>query len=142
MLDCYLQQWTAIQTVRAANLQPENVVAGYLNLTASTGQADINGYLAGQVIIATQDRDLVAQAINELLDMTESFVDGAHYSTDSVTADSGFGEYLRTLTLSPDNYDFHAPAAKDDSTGAQEQAEQDFRAADELAGKAPEETPE
>lgn len=117
MLNDYLQQWSALQTVRAAGLDLQDVVLEYLSAGPDLSEIDVRGYLAGLIMIPTPHRDLVAHTINELLDSTGSLVDGAHYSTDDVTSDSGYAEYLRTLIISPDGYDFHAPPLGDKSAG-------------------------
>ncbi|WP_049822536.1 GAF domain-containing protein [Arthrobacter sp. H41] len=116
MLDDYLQQWTALQTVRASNLRVDEVFVAYGSIGGAADEVDVTGYLTGLVMIPTLERDLIAQAINELLDVTGSIVDGAHYSTDGITVGSGYGEYLRALVLSPDGYAFHLPAVGDAST--------------------------
>ncbi|MHA7145344.1 GAF domain-containing protein [Arthrobacter sp. TmT3-37] len=69
-------------------------------------------------MLLVSERDLLAQAINELLDSVGSMADGAHYSAQQVAAFSGYGDYLRSLALSPDEYDFNAPPAGDHSTSA------------------------
>lgn len=116
MLDRYVQQWSAIQTVRAANLPLEDVVVTYVGLAGDASELAVEGYLAGLVMLPVSDRNLLAQAVNELLDSTGSLVDGAHYSDPVATSSSGYSDYLRTLDLSPDDYDFTAPPAGDHST--------------------------
>ncbi|MBG6218157.1 hypothetical protein IWX75_002636 [Arthrobacter sp. CAN_A6] len=118
MLDDYLQQWTALQTVRASNLRLDEVFLAYLSIGGASDEVDVTGYLTGLVMIPALERDQVAQAINELLDVTGSLVDGAHYSTDDITAGSGYGEYLRTLVLTPDGYAFNVPPIGDASTSS------------------------
>ncbi|MHA7279909.1 GAF domain-containing protein [Arthrobacter sp. MDT2-2] len=116
MLDEYVQQWSAIQTVRAASLTPQDVVTAYFEITGNADELEVQGYLTGLVMLPVPERDLVAQAINELLDSVGSTVDGAHYSNHDVASFSGYSDYLRTLDLSPDGYDFSAPPAGDHTT--------------------------
>ncbi|BBE24484.1 hypothetical protein MN0502_33670 (plasmid) [Arthrobacter sp. MN05-02] len=111
-----MQQWSAIQTVRAANLNLEDVFAAYFGMTGDADEFEVQGYLTVLVMLPAYDRDLIAQAINELLDSTGSTADGAHYSDEDAASFSGYGDYLRPLALSPDGYDFTAPAAGDHST--------------------------
>ncbi|MDQ0734750.1 GAF domain-containing protein [Arthrobacter agilis] len=118
MLDEYVQQWSAIQTVRAAELSLAEVVTSYFDLAGNADELDVQGYLTGLVMLPVVERDLLAHAINELLDSTGSMVDGAHYSNPDARTFSGYSDYLRALTLSPDGYDFSAPQAGDDSTSA------------------------
>ncbi|MEC5198933.1 GAF domain-containing protein [Arthrobacter sp. PL16] len=118
MLNDYLQQWSAIQTVRAAELNSRDVVLEYVTAGGDSSELDVHCYLAGLVMIPALQRDVVAHAINELLDATGSLVDGAHYSTYDVASDLGYADYLRTLVLTPDGYDFGAPSLGDRSTSA------------------------
>lgn len=118
VLDEYVQQWSAIQTVRAAGLNLEDVFTAYFGISGEADELEVQGYLTGLVMLPTSERDLVAQAINELLDSTGSMVDGAHYSNQHTASFSGYGDYLRTLALSPDGYDFTAPPVGDHSTSA------------------------
>lgn len=118
MLDKYMQQWSAIQTARAARLAVHDVFLAYSDLTGDADAFHVEGYLSGLVMLSRTQRDLLAQAVNELLDGTGSTADGAHYSDEDVTERSGYEEYLRDLTLSPDGYDFAAPPVGDHSTSA------------------------
>lgn len=118
VLDEYVQQWTAIQTVRAAGLDLEDVVTTYVGLAGEAEELDVRGYLTGLVMLPVLERNLIAQAINELLDSIGSMVDGAHYSTEDTASFSGYGDYLRRLSLSPDGYDFTAPPVGDHSASA------------------------
>ncbi|MHA7191993.1 GAF domain-containing protein [Arthrobacter sp. MDT2-16] len=118
VLDEYVQQWTAIQTVRAAGLDLEDVVTAYVGLAGEAEELDVRAYLTGLVMLPVLERNLIAQAINELLDSIGSMVDGAHYSTEDTASFSGYGDYLRRLSLSPDGYDFTAPPVGDHSASA------------------------
>ncbi|WP_167133832.1 GAF domain-containing protein [Arthrobacter sedimenti] len=118
MLDEYVQQWSAIQTVRAAGLHLEDVFTTYFGLSGDADELEVQGYLSGLVMLPAPQRDLLAQAINELLDSIGSMVDGAHYSDQDAASSSGYGDYLRPLALSPDHYDFSAPPVGDNSTSA------------------------
>ncbi|MEC5199744.1 hypothetical protein RCH21_001983 [Arthrobacter sp. PL16] len=118
VLSEYVQQWSAIQTVRAADLRPDDVLQSYFALGGDADELEVKGYLAGVVILSVPDRDLLAHAINELLDGTGSMVDGAHYSDRDATSSSGYGDYLRTLVISPDEFDFTAPSVGDDTASA------------------------
>ncbi|WP_208739309.1 GAF domain-containing protein [Arthrobacter agilis] len=118
MLDGYLQQWSAIQTVRAAGLNLPDVFRTYVDLAGDSDQLEVRGYLSGLVMLEVEQRDLLAQAVNECLDSEGSTADGAHYSNEEAASFSGYGDYLRPLDLSPDGYDFNAPPAGDHSTSA------------------------
>ncbi|OUM39433.1 hypothetical protein B8W73_13155 [Arthrobacter agilis] len=116
MLDEYVQQWSAIQTVRAAMLKLEDIFMTFFALAGDADELEVEGYLSGIIMLPAPQRDLMAQAINELLDGTGSTADGAHYSDQYAASLSGYSDYLRPLTLSPDRYDFSAPPAGDHST--------------------------
>jgi hypothetical protein len=120
VLDEYVQQWSAIQTVRAAGLRGEDIFLTYFGLTGEASEFEIEGYLSGLVMLPPADRDLLAQAINEVLDSTGSLADGAHYTDDTTASSSGYADYLRALALSPDGYDFTAAPAGDYSTSGTE----------------------
>ncbi|MHA7180175.1 GAF domain-containing protein [Arthrobacter sp. MDB2-24] len=120
MLNEYVQQWSAIQTVRAAGLRLDEILTAYFELTCEGDALEVQGYLTGLVMLPAPQRDLLAQVINELLDSTGSMVDGAHYSDQDTASSSGYSDYLRQLSLSPDGYDFAAPPVGDHSmTGAE-----------------------
>lgn len=116
MLNGYVQQWSAIQTVQAAGLRVEDILTTYFELTCEGDGLEVRGYLSGLVMVPVAERDLLAQVINELLDSTGSLADGAHYSDLDTASSSGYSDYLRALTLSPDDYDFNALPAGDHST--------------------------
>lgn len=129
VLDEHLQQWSALQTVRAAGLSIEDVLAAYVSLLGDADELEVYGYLSGLVMLPLAQRNLMAQAINELLDASGSLVDGAHYSDEDATLASGYDEYLRSLVLTPDGYDFAAPPVGDASvstvTGASDGCSQE-----------------
>jgi GAF domain-containing protein len=116
VLDQYVQQWSAIQTARAADLSATDVFMAYFALTGDADEFDVEGYLSGLLMLVAADRDLIAHAINELLDGTGSMVDGAHYSGEDAAGTSGYEEYLRALNLTPEGYDFTAAPAGDCTT--------------------------
>jgi hypothetical protein len=118
VLDRYVQQWSAIQTARAAHLSATDVFLAYFALTGDADDFEVEGYLSGLLMLPAMDRDLIAQAINESLDETGSMVDGAHYSDEDAARTSGYEEYLRDLNLTPDGYDFTAAPVGDHSTTA------------------------
>lgn len=116
MLNHHVQQWSAIQTVRAARLTHDDIMREYIDAGGETDEIGLRGYLTGLTTSPALERDLIAQVINELLDLNGLLTDGAHYSSDGVAADSGYSDYLRALVLSPDAYDFAATPAGDHST--------------------------
>jgi hypothetical protein len=118
VLDPYVQQWSALQTVRAAHLVADDVFMAYFALTGTADELHVRGYLAGLLMLSTDQQDLLAHSINESLDATGSEVDGAHYSDEDAAGTSGYEEYLRPLNLTPDGYDFDAPRIGDRSTSA------------------------
>jgi hypothetical protein len=115
VLDEYVQQWSAIQTVRAAGLGLEDIFMTFLALAGDADELEVEGYFSGIMMLPAPQRDLLAQAMNELLDSTGSTADGAHYSDQYAASLSGYSDYLRPLTLSPDRYDFSASPVGDHS---------------------------
>jgi hypothetical protein len=138
VLNDHVQQWSAIQTMRAAHLVLEDVFLTYAGLAGDADPLEVEAYLSGLLMLPAAQRDLVAQAINELLDYTGSTVDGAHYSDRDSASSSGYGDYLRALILNPDGYDFAAPPAGDHSAGpttgegGQDEDDDEFRRCDAL----------
>ena len=118
MIDQYVQQWTAMQTIRAARLTVPDVFMAYRALSGSADRLLIEGYLSGLIMLPRDQRNMIAQAINESLDSTGSYADGAHYSDEATAQNSGYEDYLRALTLSPDGYDFTAAPVGDHSTSS------------------------
>lgn len=106
----YLQQWTAIQALHAGRFSALEVWAEYVGLSGKHDDVDVTAYLSGMLSLPILERDLVAQAINEMIEEQGTLIEGAHYSTDSVTEDSGFADYLRELVLDPEGYRFDRPA--------------------------------
>ncbi|WP_182977004.1 GAF domain-containing protein [Arthrobacter cheniae] len=136
MLSEYVQQWSAIQTVRAADLGDIDIFLSYFALDGNADEIEIEGYLAGVTMLPVQDRDLLAHAINELLDSTGSMVDGAHYSNHDATTSSGYSDYLRTLVISPEEFDFTAPPAGDLTASAMTDTSKNVPASLEAAAAA------
>ncbi|MHA7264714.1 GAF domain-containing protein [Arthrobacter sp. TMN-37] len=109
MLGGVVQQWTAAQAVCGAGLDAAEVWQYYRGVGGALDEVEVNGYLAGLLMIPVVQRDLVADAINELIESRDLPVDGAHYSTGEVAAGSGFADYLRPLVTTPDRYRFDRP---------------------------------
>ncbi|MHA7208560.1 GAF domain-containing protein [Arthrobacter sp. MDT1-65] len=112
MTDAYLQQWTALEATRAAGIDLEHVGMSYTAMGGTHDEFEVEGYLRGLTRLPSRDRDLIAHAINEIIDTTGSMADGAHYSTDRAASSSGFEEYLRPLTTDPDGYGFDRRALR------------------------------
>jgi hypothetical protein len=111
VVEKFLQQWTAAQAVRGAGLSASEVWLYYLGAGGSLDELEVEGYLTGLLPVPAGQRDLIADAINELLEVGGSPVDGAHYSTGEAAAESGFTDYLRPLVTTPDGYRFDRPPA-------------------------------
>ena len=111
MISQDVQQWMAVQTLRTARFDASSVWATYAGFGGTCDDREIITYLEGRGILPARDRDLVAHALNEMIDRSGLPVDGAHYSTDDVADGSGFGDNLRILVLDPDGHRFDRPAA-------------------------------
>lgn len=110
MLRDFVQQWSAVQMTGAAGLTPQKVWSVYRGVGGDLDEFDVRGYLGGLITVPQLQRDLLAHAINELLDAAGIVSDGAHYSSDEIALNSGFGENLRPLILTPDAYHFERPS--------------------------------
>ncbi|MHA7240527.1 GAF domain-containing protein [Arthrobacter sp. TMS1-12-1] len=111
MISQVVQQWVAVQTLRTTDFDAPSVWATYAGFGGSRDVGEVTAYLEGGQMLPAEDRDLVAHALNGMIEDAGLPVDGAHYSTDAVADGSGFGENLRVLTLDPDGYRFDRPAA-------------------------------
>jgi GAF domain-containing protein len=106
----YLQQWTAIQAMHAGKFSTLEVWVEYLGLSGHHDEVDVTAYLSGMLMLPVLERDLMAQAINGMIEEQGTLIEGAHYSADFVTEGSGFADYLRVLVLDPEGYRFDRPA--------------------------------
>ncbi|MUK03197.1 GAF domain-containing protein [Vibrio cholerae] len=106
----YVQQWSSVHAIRESDLTITEVWVTYWSMNGQHDETEVDAYLTGLLILPSLERDLVAHAINDLIEDLGLDVDGAHYSTGGVADDSGFSEYLRPLTLTPDGYRFDRPA--------------------------------
>lgn len=85
----YLQQWFAARAAIDSGLDPTAVWSNYSSLGGACDRLDVQAYLHGLLMIDVLQRDMVAHAINELLDDAGSLVRRAAYSTDDVTLATG-----------------------------------------------------
>jgi hypothetical protein len=120
-----VQQWSAVQMAGAAGLKFDEVWSVYRGVGGDLDEFDVRGYLGGLIMVPQLQRDLLAHAINELLDASGIVSDGAHYSSDDIALRSGFGEYLRPLILTPDAYDFARPSSAGTGVRASTAGERD-----------------
>ncbi|MHA7283341.1 GAF domain-containing protein [Arthrobacter sp. TMS2-4] len=106
-----VQQWMAVQTLRTTHFDAVSVWVTYASLGGTGDLQDVTTYLESGGKLPAPDRDLVAHALNEMIDDGGLAVDGAHYSSDEVADGSGFGDNLRALDLDPAAHRFDRPAA-------------------------------
>ncbi|WP_247827494.1 GAF domain-containing protein [Arthrobacter antioxidans] len=111
MISQDVQQWMAVQALRSTDFDASSVGATYAGLGGMCDVREVVSYLEGSGTLPAADRDLVAHALNAMIDDRGLPVDGAHYSTDEVADVSGFGDNLRVLVLDPDGHRFDRPAA-------------------------------
>jgi hypothetical protein len=69
VVEKFLQQWTAAQAVRGAGLSASEVWLYYLGAGGSLDELEVEGYLTGLLPVPAGQRDLIADAINELLEV-------------------------------------------------------------------------
>ncbi|BBE21303.1 hypothetical protein MN0502_01860 [Arthrobacter sp. MN05-02] len=89
-----LQRLRTLQAMRAAGLNLSIVWMRYFQLSGDADELDIDAYLNGLTYLTLLDRDLVAHAVNELIN--EQPRPAAPYSTNPDNADNwkeldGFG---------------------------------------------------
>ncbi|WP_434995298.1 GAF domain-containing protein [Arthrobacter sp. Ld5] len=106
-----VQQWMAVQALRTTDFDASSVWDTYAGLGGACDVQEVVTYFEGGGTLPAPDRDLVAHALNEMIDDAGLAVDGAHYSTDEIADGSGFGDNLRVLELDPDGHRFDRPAA-------------------------------
>lgn len=110
MSEC-VQQWSSVHAIREADLTITEVWVTYWSMCGQHDEIEVDAYLTGLLMLPALERDLLAHAINDLIEDLGLDVDGAHYSTGGVADGSGFSECLRPLILTPDGYRFDRPAA-------------------------------
>lgn len=136
MISQNVQQWVAVQTLRTASFETSSVWFTYVSFGGQRDVLEVTAYLQGVGRLPAADRDLVAHALNEMIDDCGLPMDGAHYSTMDVADMSGYGDNLRRLSLDPDTYRFDRPAATEprgipcDGRGIDDTAEREAEAED------------
>ncbi|RJT96557.1 hypothetical protein D6T65_15600 [Arthrobacter frigidicola] len=80
MAEGIIQQWIAAQAVGDAGFDAGEVWLYYLSSGGSLGEMELAGHLAGLLMIPSAQRDLAAEAINELLE-DRAGSKRAHYSS-------------------------------------------------------------
>ncbi|WP_104116598.1 hypothetical protein [Arthrobacter sp. B1805] len=104
MLSAHLQQWSVVQAVRESGLGLDDILTAYIDLSGCAAHLDVQEYLDGLRMLPVRERDLLTQAVNELLDCADSAVAGAHYSDDDAAPFAAYVDHLPQLTL-PEGYD-------------------------------------
>lgn len=100
MISSCRQQWTAVQTFRAGNLDSFDTWMHYIGLGGMHDGVDITGYLSGLTRLPRIERDVLAQAINEMLLDEGVAVRGAEYSYQAGSERSWVADGLLELMLS------------------------------------------
>jgi hypothetical protein len=89
-LDASRQQWFTVEAASVPGVDPEDVWMNYLSMGGACGDVEVAAYLNGLLLLDRTQRDLVAHAVNELLDDIASPESRAHYSSDAVALASGY----------------------------------------------------
>ncbi len=110
MISPDVQQWMAVQALRTSSFETASVWFTYVSFGGRRDAVEVAAYLHGMGQLPTAERDLVAHALNEMIDEFGLPLDGAHYSTDDVADRSCYRDNLRPLILDPDAYRFDRPA--------------------------------
>ncbi|WP_157940218.1 GAF domain-containing protein [Arthrobacter ruber] len=110
MISPNVQQWTAVQSLRSARLEVTSVWFTYASFGGQRDLPEVVAYLQGAEQLPIVDRDLVAHALNEMIDEFRLLAEGAHYSSQQIADRSPYRDALRVLVLDPDGYRFDRPA--------------------------------
>ncbi|MHA7261594.1 GAF domain-containing protein [Arthrobacter sp. TMN-37] len=86
----YAQQWLSIESATAAGLNPYDLWLSYAGMGGSLDPLDVEAYLYGLQVLPALERDLVAHAINEMIEDCGSAIGPAPYSTGEVSAAAGY----------------------------------------------------
>lgn len=78
------------EAMDASALALHSVWLRYFSFTGTAGEVEINAYLNGSMDLPTHERDLVAHAVNELIDELPPRL-MAPYSTNGTTAQYDLG---------------------------------------------------
>ena len=93
-MDRYAQQWLSIESASAAKLDSYDLWLNYAGMGGRLDPLDVEAYLYGLLVLPSLERDLVAHAINEMLEDRGSAVQPAPYSTGEVSAAAGYSGQL------------------------------------------------
>ena len=92
LMNEFVQQFSAVCAVEEAELHPADVWLGYLAAGGFHDELEIDGYLRGLIRLDLGERNLLADAVNELLDDEAAFSARAAYSTDAVEGGPSIGQ--------------------------------------------------
>ncbi len=93
-MDRYAQQWLSIESASTAGLDSYDLWLNYAGMGGRLDPLDVEAYLYGLLVLPSLERDLVAHAINEMLEDRGSTVQPAPYSTGEVAAAAGYSGQL------------------------------------------------
>lgn len=104
-MDALGQQWSAVAAVRELGIQLRDVWLQYVVLGGSSSSSTVTRYLQGDVVLPRVERDILAHAINEVIDDEASLAPRANYSLDC-DAEAQTDAWLGLLTPSAVALDF------------------------------------
>ncbi|WP_051476794.1 GAF domain-containing protein [Arthrobacter sp. Br18] len=89
-MDPNRQHWYTVTAASRPGVDLDDVWMNYLSMGGSCGDVEVAAYLHGLLLLDPLERDLIAHAVNELLDDTASTDSRAPYSTEAVALASGY----------------------------------------------------
>jgi GAF domain-containing protein len=89
-MDGHLQQWLTLGAAEDGGLRIGDLWMAYLDMGGTCDVADVEAYLHGLLLLPQLQRDILAHAVNELLDELGAPFRPAPYSTGDVAAAAGY----------------------------------------------------
>lgn len=89
-MDGYLQQWLTLGAVSDGGLRTGDLGIAYLGMGGTCDIVEVEAYLHGLLLLPRLQRDMIAHAVNELLDEVREAFRPAPYSNEDVSAAAGY----------------------------------------------------
>ncbi|MBG6215998.1 hypothetical protein IWX75_000435 [Arthrobacter sp. CAN_A6] len=89
-MDANRQHWFTVEAASRPGVDHGDVWLNYISMGGSCGDVEVAAYLNGLLLLDSMQRDLLAHAVNELLDDIASPDCRAHYSSEAVALASGY----------------------------------------------------
>ncbi len=90
VVDANRQHWFTVEAASRPGVDHDDVWTNYTSMGGTCGDVEVAAYLNGLLLLDRMQRDLIAHAVNELLDDIASSDCRAHYSSEAVALASGY----------------------------------------------------